>query len=221
MRFVPGIEITAVCEEADVHILAYFIDTGSAALLEFLSVQRARRIERVTHIVDRLRALGIPLDADAILEPALEDQARAVGRPWIARALVHAGFVQTTDEAFERWLARGRPAFVLRTGSAPAEVIARIHAAGGVASLAHPALVGRDDWLAGFASCGIDALEAYHSEHSPDDTARYLRLAAELSLAVSGGSDFHGDGSHGPARPGAVSLPAGDFECLVARRRMR
>jgi predicted metal-dependent phosphoesterase TrpH len=221
MQFVPGIEITAVCEEADVHILGYFIDTGSEALLDFLSVQRALRIERVTHIVDRLRALGIPLDADAIVQPALEDQARTVGRPWIARALVKAGFVQTTDEAFDRWLARGRSAFVPRTGAPPAEVIARIHAAGGLASLAHPALVDHDDWIPGFASCGLDALEAYHSEHSPDDTARYLGLAADLALAVSGGSDFHGDQSHGPAHPGAVSLPAGDFERLVARRRMR
>jgi predicted metal-dependent phosphoesterase TrpH len=99
-------------------------------------------------------------------------------------------------------------------------VIARIHAADGVASLAHPALVDRDDWLPGFAHCGLDALEAYHSEHSAEDTARYLGLAAELALAVSGGSDFHGDKSHGPARPGAVSLPAGEFERL-ARRRMR
>jgi predicted metal-dependent phosphoesterase TrpH len=133
---------------------------------------------------------------------------------------VDAGFVQTTDEAFERWLGRGRPAFVPRTGAPPADVIARIHAADGVASLAHPALVDRDDWLAGFARCGLDALEAYHSEHSAEDTARYLGLAAELALAVSGGSDFHGDTSHGPARPGAVCLPAGEFERL-ARRRMR
>jgi predicted metal-dependent phosphoesterase TrpH len=220
VQFVAGIEITAVCEEADVHVLGYFIDTGSAALLDFLSVQRAHRIERVTRIVDRLRGLGMPLDAHSILEPALADQARSVGRPWIARALVDAGFVQTTDEAFERWLGRGRPAFVPRTGAPPADVIARIHAADGVASLAHPALVDRDDWLAGFARCGLDALEAYHSEHSAEDTARYLGLAAELALAVSGGSDFHGDTSHGPARPGAVCLPAGEFERL-ARRRMR
>ena len=79
--------------------------------------------------------------------------------------------------------------------------------AGGVASLAHPVLVGHDEWLPGFAEAGLDALEAYHSEHDRATTSRYLGMARALGLAVSGGSDYHGDKSHGPGGPGSVSLP--------------
>jgi predicted metal-dependent phosphoesterase TrpH len=216
LDFVPGIEITAVVDEADVHVLGYFIDTTSAELLGFLSEQRRRRIDRVREAVARLARHGIALDAEAIVAPGLADPSRAVGRPWVARALVAGGHVADSNEAFDRWLSRGRPAFVPRVGAAPAEVFERIHQAGGVASLAHPLLVGHDDWLAGFAADGLDALEAYHSDHSAEDTARYLGMARDLSLSVSGGSDFHGD-AHGPAAPGSVALPAAAFAELRER----
>ncbi len=217
IRFVAGIEITAILEGGDIHILGYFIDTESRALHEFLAAQRLRRIDRVREMVARLSALGLSLDADAIVQPGLDDPARSVGRPWIARALVAAGHAGTSDEAFDRWLARGQPAFVPRAGAPPSEVIERIHAAGGLASLAHPALVRRDEWVDDFAGSGLDAIEAYHSEHSPEDTARYLASASRLGLLVTGGSDFHGDPTHGPAAPGAVGLPEDYFERLLDR----
>jgi predicted metal-dependent phosphoesterase TrpH len=132
----------------------------------------------------------------------------------VARALVAAGHVATADEAFDRWLERGRPGFVARIGAAPAEVFRRIHEAGGVASLAHPVLVRHDEWLPSFAHAGLDALEAYHSEQDVWTTRRYVEKAKALGLAVSGGSDFHGE-SHGPAQPGSVSLPRADFERLA------
>jgi predicted metal-dependent phosphoesterase TrpH len=219
ITFISGIEITAIREGSDVHILGYFIDTTSPALLEFLDRQRRQRIDRVRQMVDRLAHHGIALDAEAILKPGLDDPSKAVGRPWIARTLVAEGHVATTDEAFERWLARGRPAFVPRAGAQPAEVISRIHDAGGIASLAHPALIDSDACIDEFAKSGLDAVEAYHSEHTPDDTARYLDLARRLGLCVTGGSDFHGDPSHGPAEPGAVVLPPTEFDRLLAHAR--
>jgi 3',5'-nucleoside bisphosphate phosphatase len=222
VRFVAGIEITAVCAGADLHVLGYFIDWNSPALLGFLAEQRKQRVERVREMVARLARHGIALDAEQILEPARRDQRRAVGRPWIARALVEAGHVADTDEAFDRWLARGRPAFVARRGPPPADVFARIHDAGGVASLAHPGLAVRSDRdhdIEGFAASGLDAIEAFHSEHDAAATKHYLELADRLGLAVSGGSDFHADPSHGPAEPGAVSLPPEYFEGLIARKR--
>ena len=137
----------------------------------------------------------------------LDDSKKSAGRPWVARALVAGGHVANTDEAFDRWLARGRPAFVPRLGASPAEVVSRIHEAKGLASLAHPALVGHDEWIDDFVSDGLDALEAYHSEHDAVATSRYLAMAATMGIGVSGGSDFHGDSSHGPSHPGDVSLP--------------
>ena len=216
IEFVPGIEITAVRSGADVHVLGYFLDPRSASLRAFLSEQRHQRVDRIRRIVARLAGHGLHLDADALLRPALDDPSRSVGRPWVARAMVAAGYVASTDVAFSAWLSRGRPGFVPREGAGPEDVIARIHDAGGIASMAHPGLLKRDDWIPPLAEAGLDAIEAYHTDHGPDDTARYLALAAQLTLAVSGGSDYHADESHGAPRPGMTSLPREEFERLRA-----
>lgn len=216
IEFVPGIEITAIADDVDVHVLGYFIDPASPSLESFLAEQRQRRLERVRQIVDRLALHGIRLDADAIIAPTVANPSIAVGRPWIARALVSAGHVTDPSEAFDKFLATGRAAFVPRRGAPPEEVFAKIHAAGGIASLAHPVLVEHDEWIPGFAAAGLDALEAYHSDHDEADIARYLELADRLGLKVSGGSDFHGDGSHGPGGPGSVALPRERFDQLKA-----
>lgn len=215
IEFVPGIEITAVRDGVDVHVLGYFIDGEADDLRAFLAEQRRRRLDRVRQMIERLATHGLHLDADAILKPGVEDAGKAAGRPWIARALVAGRYVKTTDEAFEHWLARGRPAFVPRLAAAPADVFGRIHAAGGVASMAHPGLVRRDEWIQEFAASGLDALEVYHTHHDETATQRYRAMATHLGLAVSGGSDFHADQSHGAPNPGSVSLPRDEYERLV------
>lgn len=216
MTFVPGIEITAIRSGGDVHVLGYFIDRRAPALAAFLAEQRLRRLDRVRQMVARLATHGIRLDADTIVQPGLDDPTKAAGRPWIARALVQAGHVRTTNEAFDLWLARGRPAFVPRSGASPEEVFRRIHEAGGVASLAHPGLLRHDEWIAEFVSAGLDAIEVYHSDHDALVTARYLSTARHFNLAISGGSDYHADESHG-ATLGGVSLPLVHFDDLVRR----
>ena len=221
LQFVPGIEITAIRDDRDVHVLGYFIDVRSPDLQTFLGEQRVHRIDRVRRMVERLSALGIRLDADEILRPVTEDPRKAAGRPWIARALVQGGHAASSNEAFHKGLGRGKPAFVPRLGASTAEVIERIHDAGGVASLAHPGLVGRDEWIAALVSEGLDAIEAHHSEHDAETTARYVAMASSRGLAVSGGSDYHGDPSHGPVHPGAVSLPPEAFDELRRRAAMR
>jgi hypothetical protein len=214
LLFVPGIEITAIRFGGDVHVLGYFFDVDSPALAAFLAAQRARRLDRVREMIARLNAHGIELDADAILRPGLDDSARAAGRPWIARALVAGGYVASTNEAFEKWLSRGRPAFVPRAGAPPEEVFTRIHDAGGIASLAHPGLLEHDDWIPEFAAAGLDAIEAHHSDHDTLMTATYIAIAKRLRLGISGGSDYHADESHGAARLGIVTLPPEDFDHL-------
>ncbi|HZR26164.1 MAG TPA: PHP domain-containing protein [Vicinamibacterales bacterium] len=215
ITFVPGIEITAIRFGGDVHVLGYFVDRHSPSLLAFLAEQRGRRIERIREMVSKLTGYGIRLDADAILKPGIEDATKAAGRPWIARALVQGGYVTSTNEAFEKWLSRGRPAFVPRLGAAPDEVFHRIHDAGGIASLAHPGLLAHDDWIPEFVSAGLDAIEVYHSEHDTLMTAKYLSIAKRLKLRISGGSDYHADDSHGAAHLGAISLPREDYDQLL------
>jgi predicted metal-dependent phosphoesterase TrpH len=219
--FVAGIEITAVRDDLDVHLLGYFVDLASADLQRFLDEQRRQRIDRLRQIMTRLASFGIALDADDVLRPALEDRRKSAGRPWIARALVARGAVATIGEAFDRWLEPGKPAFVPRAGASPQQVIRLVHAAQGVASLAHPVLVGHDEWIPGLVGDGLDAIEAYHSKHDADATSRYVAMASAMGVAVSGGSDYHGDPSHGPAHPGSVTLPEGDYERLLQRRAAR
>jgi len=217
VEFVAGIEITAVVDGVDVHMLGYFIDPYADALSTFLAEQRRRRVDRVRQIVERLADLGIVLDVDAILRPSESGEGKAVGRPWIARALVAGGYVADTSEAFEKYLKSGAPAFVSRFGPDPAQVFAQIHNAGGIVSMAHPGLTKRDDLIPAFAAAGLDAIEAHHSKHSAHDTGRYLALARQHGLGVSGGSDYHGDPSHDVGGPGSVALPAELFQDLKGR----
>jgi predicted metal-dependent phosphoesterase TrpH len=145
---------------------------------------------------------------------ALQD--RAIGRPHVARALVGAGHVATIGDAFDRFLGEGRPAFIARRGASPIEVVTLIRRAGGVPSLAHPGLLAKDEIIPGLAAGGLSAIEAYHGDHSPELQARYLALAGSLGLAVSGGSDYHGEASGRKRTLGTIDLPRAEFERLAA-----
>jgi hypothetical protein len=204
---VPGIEITAMIEDVDVHVLGYFFDGHSPVLATFLDSQVDDRRRRVREMIARLDALGVHVDADEVLGDHGGLDPRWIGRPLLARALVRAGHVRTTRDAFEFYLADGRAAWVPRRAPSPAEVVRLIHQAGGIASLAHPGMLGRDEWIPPIAAAGLDALEVYYVEHSPEITTHYRVLAERLGLAMSGGSDYHGDCSRGPVHPGAVCLP--------------
>jgi predicted metal-dependent phosphoesterase TrpH len=139
-----------------------------------------------------------------------------VGRPAVADALVSAGRAATRSEAFDLWLGEGRPAFVPRRGAGAREVIDVIHDAGGLASIAHPGLLQMDDLVEALTASGLDAIEACHSEHDAETEAYYRDMAMRLGVAVSGGSDFHGEA--GRARElGEVVLSARDFEILSQR----
>lgn len=213
LQLVPGIEISAVAEGRDVHVLGYFIDTAAASLRAFLARQREDRMRRVAEMGDRLTALGFPIDVAPILAAA--ERGQSVGRPQIAAALVDEGHVRTRDEAFDRFLEFGGAAFVARSGASPADVVAIIHAAGGLASVAHPGITHRDPLIAPLAEAGLDAVEAVHSDHDAPTEARYRALAADLGLLVTGGSDFHGDSGHRAATLGSVGLAQAEFDALA------
>jgi predicted metal-dependent phosphoesterase TrpH len=227
IRVVSGIEITAVDEGRDVHMLGYFFDPDSAPLGSVLEHQRALRVARVREIGERLATLGMVIDVESVLLAAAARPGSSVGRPQVARELVRAGYVKSVQEAFDKWLATGRPAFISRTGPSPAVIVDAIHEAGGVASMAHPGVTRRDELIGPLAEHGLDAIEVYHSDHSPEDQQHYQRIARRRNLLVSGGSDFHGDDpAMVPGRAkrgvlGVVSLPPADFAVLEERSRTR
>lgn len=215
MTFVPGIEVTAVHDGRDIHMLGYFIDPEDAAFAEFLERQRADRVRRLTEIVDRLESIGKPINRSKVL--AKKEAGGSLGRPLVAKALINAGHATDIRQAFDEFIGEGKPAFVPRCGPEPTEVIQILARAGGIASLAHPGLLKRDDLIPGLVEAGLPALEAFHSEHDPATTEHYLALAERYGLAVSGGSDYHGEPVRRMAAFGRVGLPPAHFECLSAR----
>jgi predicted metal-dependent phosphoesterase TrpH len=217
VEVIPGIEVTAVEGGRDVHLLGYFFDGRDERLLRFLAAQRATRITRIAEIAAQLAELGLPVNVQPILEDARTHHTRSVGRPTLARAMVDAGHVATTREAFDLWLGQDRPAFVARAGPSPEDVISVIHDAGGIVSLAHPGRTKIDARIAPLGAAGLDAIEAYHSDHDEPTAQGYAALARQLDMLVSGGSDFHGHPGHG-LEPGASTLPQPDWERLSSAR---
>lgn len=218
IRLIPGIEITAVEDGRDVHVLGYFFDRAHRPLADFLDAQRADRRRRVREMTARLAALGMPIDLEAVLA---RQGAHAVGRPAIADALVRAGYVATRTEAFDRFLGNDGAAFVPRQGAAVAAVVGVIREAGGLASIAHPGLH-RDLALIERLVDGDgapDAIEVFHTDHDAAATARLLDLAERAGILVTGGSDFHGDAAGRPVGLGRINLPADRFERFAAKAR--
>lgn len=216
IRLIPGIEITAVEDGRDVHVLGYFFDASNRALASFLESQRADRRRRIAEMAGRLAALGIPIDADALIA---RHAGRAVGRPAIAAELVRGGHVATIAEAFDKYLGTGGAAFVPRIGAPVAEVARVVREAGGLVSIAHPGLHRDTSTLERVAPSAdaVDAIEVFHTEHDEPTRARLLAFAGDRGLLVTGGSDFHGDAAGRPVGLGRVALPREHFDRLAAR----
>jgi hypothetical protein len=218
MRVVDGVEVTAIENERDVHVLGYLMDVSDAPFIAFLAEQRQARVTRIREIGARLAELGAPVDVEALLS-GRDCGEYAIGRPALAAALVAAGHVRNKTDAFDRFLGSDGAAFVPRRGPSVIDAIAALHAAGGLAVLAHPAISRCDQRIAEWAEAGLDGLEVYHSEHDAEASARYRQLAESLSLAITGGSDYHGDDRAERARLGRVTTPQEDFDRLQERAR--
>jgi hypothetical protein len=186
---VPGIEITAVWEGSDVHMLAYFVDPASRPIAEFLRQQKADRERRARLIGARLAELGFPLDIEHAIVRA---RPTTISRPLIASAMVAAGYVHNKRVAFDTYLAEGGPAYVTRIGVTPADVVALVTGDGGAVSMAHPGVTRKDALIPSLAEAGMTGIEVFHSDHSAEDLARYQACARQYGLAMTGGSDYHG-----------------------------
>jgi predicted metal-dependent phosphoesterase TrpH len=217
IRVLTGIEITAVAADEDVHMLGYGFDPAHPALVSFLDAQRADRRRRLDEMSARLAAIGVPVDVSDELATHRSTGGKALGRPMLAAALVRAGHVQSMHEAFERYLTAGRPAFIARRGASPADVVALVHAAGGIVSVAHPVKLKRDALIEPLVEAGLDAIEVFHPDHDFNAVLHYRERAGRLGLAITGGSDFHGRDSGRINAMGTVTLPSDEFARLSER----
>lgn len=217
LRFVGGCEFSVTVPWGEMHLLGYFLEPGGSELEAFLAGARADRERRAAVMVSRLVGLGIPISLDDVQREA---EGAAVGRPHVARALLARGQVQDVQQAFDRYIGRGRPAYEPKRLPTLREVAALVHAHGGVVSAAHLKWRGTLETLRDLQAEGLDAVETRHPSHDGEVTATLTRAAAALGLARTGGSDWHGEpeglDSHGML--GSEDVPDAWLDELEARR---
>jgi hypothetical protein len=219
LEFISGTELTAEHADTEVHILAYFVDTQNQVLLTRIAGFQAVRQNRIREMVAALNQLGIPLQAETVFALA---NCKSPGRPHVARALVKEKLVGNLDEAFERYLKKGRPAWIPKTKMSALESVELIHQAGGLAVMAHPGLNRTDDIIPHLVAAGLDGIECFHTKHSTAMAERYLEFAESYHLLVTGGSDCHGFSKKAPLI-GTVKLPYEHVEKMktkVAERKL-
>jgi predicted metal-dependent phosphoesterase TrpH len=194
VRLIQGCELSCEVGSATMHLLVYFLEDGPGPLQDKLAGLQEARADRNRRIVDVLQARGLDVTLEDILEEA---GGGSVGRPHVAGVLLAKGYVQSVQEAFDVWLAKGRPAYLDRERLLPAEAIELAHASGAVTVLAHPTSLGYDGtalerFVAGLAADGLDGLECEYGRYPPELRARLRAMAERLGLAVTGGTDYHG-----------------------------
>ncbi len=217
IELVPGVEFSAEHEGTSVHVLCYWMDVDDAALQAELARLRDDRFRRGELMVGKLNDLGLPVSFGRVREIAGGGN---IVRPHVAQAMVEAGVVGSEEEAFERWIADGRPAHVPKHALEPLDALALIRAAGGLCVLAHPGMWGDQtevpqELIEAMAGAGMAGLEVDHTDHSPEQRARFRALADRLRLIATGGSDCHGT-RYDPIRLGTSLCAPESFASLRA-----
>jgi predicted metal-dependent phosphoesterase TrpH len=206
VRVISGCEFSVSATWGELHLLGYFLPLDDPVITAFLRDQRRERRERAVRMVERLRVAGVAVELDDVLAEAA---GAAVGRPHVARALVRLGAIGDVQEAFRRYIGWGRPAFVPKVLPAIVQVTSLVRAAGGLTSAAHLNDRATRGALAMLVEQGVDAVEVLHPAHDEATASRIDRLADELGLLRTGGSDWHGDegGADDRAPLGSIRVP--------------
>lgn len=222
IEVIPGVEINTDVPQGEVHILGYYVNWHDAGFQQALARLREGRLARAKRMVRKLADLGVPVSLERVLEIA---GPAAVARPHVAQALVEAGHVADTNEAFERYIGRTGPAYAERMKFTPAQAVQLIRSVGGVPVYAHPVIAGfaepisepldLETMLSELCAAGLMGLEAYYAGYPGYVVDELIGLARKYGLFVTGGSDYHGPG-RGHAELGEVDVPRA---CLTALKR--
>ena len=199
MKFIPGIEISADFSPGTMHMLGYYVDADDSVLKQKLSWLREGRDRRNTLILQMLEKQGYPVE---MRELEVYAKGESVGRPHIARAMVAKGYVGNEEEAFNRFLAKGGPAYANKERMHPTRAMELVIGAGGLPVLAHPQTLDLNstelaDLLAELKEAGLAGVETYYFSHSEEEMFLYKHIADDLDLIVTGGTDYHGPGFKG------------------------
>jgi 3',5'-nucleoside bisphosphate phosphatase len=225
LEVIAGVELSCDTEIGEVHVLGLFVDTEAPDFQKFCQRTRSGRLERGRLMAERLSESGVKLNFERVLE--LSDGG-AVGRPHVARALVEAGYVKNTKEAFDTYLGTGGSGFVPRRRLTPRDAVELLVSNGALPVLAHPLVspvkAGRkeighlDETLADLKSVGLVGLEVNYADYTPEQTSRLQALANAHGLIPCGGTDYHGSGTPGEPTPGSVGPP---LETVQALKRLK
>jgi hypothetical protein len=224
LELIPGVEINAIARgtplrDGELHMLGFGMDPADEAFEAALAGQRVARRVRFERTVARLREIGLPIDEQvASIDLSRDD---ALGRPTIGRALVSAGFAASVEDAFQRLIAHGGPAYVPREGMGPREAIERIRDAGGLPVLAHfSEAPDRVALLEELREIGLGGLEVYYRSFVETMVRAVAAVAEKLRLVATGGSDYHGDLMTYAEAHAALDVPpsvVGSVRAAIAR----
>jgi predicted metal-dependent phosphoesterase TrpH len=210
IRLISGIEFSATHKQQSVHILGYSFNLSHDAIRSLCKLHVERRKERNEQIVDKLKALGKPIDA------LFSEGVETIGRPHIAKAMIDKGYVENYQEAFKLYLGEDKPAYARGRSISIEETLAAIKSAGGVAIIAHPHLIQNGELLRELLTMPFDGMECYYANFMRDRCERWLKMAKKRNWLATGGSDFHGN-----VKPnlflGSSWTPLETFEILYAR----
>jgi predicted metal-dependent phosphoesterase TrpH len=219
IRLVPGIEVSAIAEGREIHVLGHFVDPEEPGLASYSVRLGDERSERMGRMVERMNGLGFPVTFEEVERIAAGAH---LGRPHLALALLARGYVTSSREAFDRFLGDGKPGWVDRLRVTAEEAITMLHGAGGTASIAHPGSSKVSGYtLERLAKAGLDGLEVFHPDHVPSQRDAFLRQADALGLVPTAGSDYHGPRVTPDRKLGMVSLDPTHFARLEARATAR
>lgn len=192
--FIPGVEISAEFKEKTMHILGFGVDHGNGRLNEKLKILRSSRSDRNPKIVAKLNENGFDVTMD---EVSAASGGKVIGRPHMAKVLFEKGYVSSVQEAFDLYLAKGKPCYVDKFRFEPSEAVSVILEGGGLPVLAHPLSLDMDydsieAVVRDLRDSGLEGLECFYRNHTDEDEKALLAIADKHGLVVSGGSDFHG-----------------------------
>jgi hypothetical protein len=213
LEVVPGIEISTYRGEAEYHILGYFIDLENDSLLGLTEAILQSRVDRTHEMIEKLTEMGYPLEFSDVKKFA---SGVSLGRPHVARALMEKGYVDSINQAFtDEFIGGGGRAYVEKKKVLPVEAITVILKAGGVPVIAHPHLINHGKALdkkeiERLKDVGLKGVEVYQTKHDKKTTEKYKKIAKELDLLITGGSDYHGDNSPG-ILPGDKGISRKEF----------
>ena len=214
LKIIPGVEISTDVPTGEVHVLGYFIDYTHPELEASLSRMRDSRLGRMQGMISKLRSLGLPIEWERVQEIA---GSGSMGRPHLAQAMLEKGYIATIKEAFDRYIAWGKPAYVERDKMTPEEAIALILRANGLPVLAHPlTITDPEAMVIELKTSGLVGIEAYYDSCTAEEINRVVSLAKKYGLIATGGSDYHGLDESAETMIGGANVPEKAAEQLIA-----